>query len=488
MNKGIRVGQAAARTSRFVITVILSVLACRAFNANALTETNLYSFGGLPDGYQTRAGLAQGSDTNFYGTTFRGGAADHGTVFRISPSGMYTSLYSFGISTNDGSGPSDELVRGSDGNLYGTTHDGGMMNSGTVFRISPGGSYSNFYSFGSHTNDGASPTAGLIQGSDGNFYGATEKGGTAGVGMVFRISASGSETNLYSFGSYTNDGQDPLAGLVQGSDSNLYGTTLFGGTTNVGTVFRISPSGVYTSLYSFGSHTNDGFLPFTGLVQGSDGNFYGTTYDGGTTYNGGTNSVCPDGCGAVFRISPSGVYTTLYSFGISTNDGTKPTATPVQGSDGNIYGMTIEGGTVNSGTIFRISLSGSYSNLYSFGSYTNDGTSPAGLMQGSDGNFYGTTVEGGTTNFGTIFKLIFPVTSPGYQITAISKAGTNIIVAIPAIAGEIYQLQFSSSMAPTNWVNIPGALVTNSSGGLLTLTNFGGAAGPQGFYRFAITP
>jgi len=482
---------------RVLLVIFMAVLAGRAFTANAQTETNLHSFVGPPsDGRDPRSGLVQGSDGNFYGTTFIGGTNFDGTVFRISPSGTYTSLYSFVGSPTDGARPSDKMVRGSDGNFYGTTHDGGMTNLGTVFRISPGGSYTNLYSFRGPPTDGAGPTAGLVQGSDGNFYGMTELGGTTnaictnanGCGIVFRISPSGSYSNLYSFGSYTNDGQDPIGGLVQGSDSNFYGTTLFGGTTNVGTVFRISRSGSETNLYSFGSYTNDGFLPFAELVQGSDGNFYGTTYDGGTTWNGGTNSICTNGCGTAFRISPSGVYTSLYSFGIYPTDGTKPTVGLIQGSDGNFYGMTILGGTVNSGTIFRISSSGSYSNLYSFKGYPNDGGNPSEMVQGSDGNFYGTTGFGGTNNYGTVFKLISPLSSPANQISAINKAGTNIIVAIPSIAGETYQLQFSSSMTPTNWVNVSGVLVSNSMGGLLTLTNFGAASQPQRFYRFDITP
>jgi uncharacterized repeat protein (TIGR03803 family) len=179
----------------------------------------------------------------------------------------------------------------------------------------------------------------------------------------------------------------------------------------------------------------------------------------------------------------------LYSFGIYPTDGTKPTAPLVQGNDGNLYGTTLDGGTANSGTVFRISHSGSYSNLYSFGSHSSDGLGPtAGLVQGSDGNFYGTTQFGGANNLGTVFKLMFPLSSPTNQITAIARSGTNILVTIPAIAGDTYQLQFSNSMNPTNWVNVPGGLVTNNSAGLLTVTNFGGASQPQGFYRFAITP
>ena len=155
-------------------------------------------------------------------------------------------------------------------------------------------------------------------------------------------------------------------------------------------------------------------------------------------------------------------------------DGSQVFSGVVQGSDGNFYGTTFYGGTNNNGTVFRISPGGSYSNLYSFKGYPTDGASPfPGLTQGSDGDFYGTTANAGANNLGAIFKLIFPLSSPANQISAIHAAGTNIIVTIPAIAGETYQLQFSISMTPTNWVNVPGLSVTNSIGALLTVTTIG---------------
>jgi uncharacterized repeat protein (TIGR03803 family) len=254
------------------------------------------------------------------------------------------------------------------------------------------------YSFGGSPTDGNDPVAGLVQGSDGNFYGTTRNGGANGVGSVFRISPSGTYTSLYSFGSYPGDGEFPYAGLVQGSDSNFYGTTDEGGDYNWGTVFRISPSGTYTSLYFFGSYPADGYYPEAGLVQGNDGNFYGTTSEGGA-----------DNAGTVFRISPSGAYTTLYSFIYA--DGASPLAGLVQGSDSNFYGTTEFGGKAcmiagSCGTVFRISPSGIYTNLHSFVGHPSDGASPeAGLVQGSDGNLYGTTVIGGKYGPGTIFKL-----------------------------------------------------------------------------------
>ena len=432
---------------RIPLVIVLLVVAGRGFNANAqVTETNLHSFVGYPtDGAEPTGGLVQGSDGNFYGTTYAGGTY------------------------------------------------GGYLGGGTVFRISPSGSVTNLHSFVGPPTDGIAPYAGLVQGSDGNFYGTTYEGGANGGGTnvggtVFRISPSGTYTNLHSFTGTNGDGVFPYAPLVQGSDGNFYGTTYRGGTNKAGTVFRISPSGTYTSLYSFGSYPADGGLPLAGLVQGSDGNFYGTTV------NGGTNSD-----GTVFRISPSGSYSNLYSFGGPPTDGQNPRAGLVQGSDGNFYGTTVNGGTncLYCGTVFRISPSGTYTNLYSFGSSPTDGFSPfAGLLQGSDGNFYGTTYGGGAgTNCyegcGTVFKLTVPLSPPPYpinQITGVHLSGTNIVFKVVSIAGETYQLQFSSSMKPTNWVNVAGVSVTNSIGSILTLTNFAGANQPQGFYRFDITP
>ena len=166
----------------------------------------------------------------------------------------------------------------------------------------------------------------------------------------------------------------------------------------------------------------------------------------------------------------------------------------VQGSDGNFYGTTYLGGVNGHGTVYRISPSGTLTNLYLF-TGGSDGAEPfPGLVQGSDGSFYGATGYGGNTNldggngYGTVFRLTIPLNPPANQISAVSRAGSNLIFNIPSVASETYQLQFGRSMAPTNWVNVPGASVTNCIGALLTLTNFGGAVGPQGFYRFDITP
>jgi uncharacterized repeat protein (TIGR03803 family) len=389
--------------------------------------TNLWSFTGDQDGANPNAGLVQGDDGNFYGMTYDGGRNGNGTVFRISPGGVLTNLHSFGGA--DGAYPYAALVQGSDGNFYGTTSGSGSgpSGNGTVFRISPGGVLTNLHSFSG--SDGANPSAGLVQGRDGNFYGTTPSGGANGYGTVFKISSSGGLTTLWSF---TNgvDGANSYAPLVQGVDGNFYGTTSGSGSgpgAN-GTVFRITSSGSLTTLSSF-IGCSDGAYPFAGLVQGSDGNFYGTTSGSGSG---------PSAYGTVFQAGPSGGLTTLWSF---TN-----------GVDG----------------------------AYSY----------APLAQGVDGSFYGTTSGSGSgpSGNGTVFKLSIPLNPPANQISTIQVVSSNVVVTLPSVAGETYQLQFSTSISPTNWMNIAGVSITNCIGGPLSLTNFGGALQPQGFYRFAVTP
>jgi uncharacterized repeat protein (TIGR03803 family) len=420
--------------------------------------TSLYSFTGGNDGATPEAGLVQGSDGSFYGTTEAGGTNGNGTVFKISASGALTSLYSFTGAT-DGAEPIAGLVQGSDGYFYGTTEAGGTNDSGTIFRISTDGALTNLYSF-SGGNDGAEPVAGLVQGNDGYFYGTTESGGNtnqafgSGLGTVFQFSTDGGLTTLHSFGAVTNASGDPLdgaypeAGLVQDSNGYLYGTTSGGGTTGSGTVFKITTGGALTSLYSF-TGRDDGLEP-NGLALGSNGSFYGTTQSGGTNdygaifqisasgeltslysftggndgaspvaglaqgsdgdfygtaeYGGNTNLGSGAGLGTVFQISTNGALTSLYSF-TADIDGANPMAGLVQGSDGYFYGTTENGGMNDSGTVFQISSGGALTSLYSF-TGGDDGAAPvAGLVQGSDGNFYGTTENGGTNDSGTVFQI-----------------------------------------------------------------------------------
>jgi uncharacterized repeat protein (TIGR03803 family) len=231
------------------------------------------------------------------------------------------------------------LIQASDGNFYGTTVTGGTS-SGAVFKITPAGVETVLHSFVGGTTDGAMPQAALIQGIDGDFYGTTANGGTGSNGTVFKITSTGVESILHSFVPGI-DGSDPVAALVQGTDGNFYGTTAGGGTGGSGTVFKITPTGVETVLYSFAGGTADGSVPSAALTQGSDGNFYGTTAAGGTF-----------GFGTLFKITPTGVETVLYSFAGGT-DGRSPRAPLTQGLDGIFYGTTNNGATSDLGTAFK---------------------------------------------------------------------------------------------------------------------------------------
>ena len=371
--------------------------------------------------------LVQGSDGNFYGTAPVGGVNtdSHGTVFKITPAGVVTNLHNF--SGPDGLLPAAGLVQGTDGNFYGTTTQGGTTyvdgntpGNGTVFRITPAGVLTTLHSFTGYPADGQDPLGTLIQGSDGNFYGTTAGGGTVEGGTVFRMTPAGGLTILCSLGN-GYDGAQPYAGVIQGSDGNFYGTTRLGG-NGAGTVFQVTPAGAYTTLYSFAYlGTTAGSDPIASLVQGSDGNFYGTTE---------TNGV--DGAGTVFRITPAGAFTSLYSF---TGNNQTLDGALIQAKDGNFYGTTYYGGAHSVGEVFQLTPAGVVTTVYSFGDLPTDGVGPAAaLVQGSDGNFYGTTQTGGSGNDGTIFELTLAgmtATSPAFFTGETALANGVYYLAFP---------------------------------------------------------
>ncbi len=392
---------------------IITVGTVASVGSSPLKDSVLYSFSGGTGnmvGAAPTAPLIQASDGNFYGTTSAnqngepyGGLMGPGTVFKVTPAGVETLLYAFGTNgSNDGATPVAGLIQGSDGNLYGTTKHGGAYGYGTVFKITLAGVETVLYSFFGGL-DGADPVAGLILGSDGNFYGTTQEGGQCGAGVVFRVTPTGAESVLYTFtggtgGCATADGANPNSGLILGTDGNFYGTTAQGGFVGSGdgTVFKITPAGVESVLYAFQGGSSDGEEPAGGVIQASDGNFYGTTSIGGA-YDTGT----------VFKITPGGVETLLYSFEpYGSVNAILPFAGLIQANDGNFYGTTGHGGN-GEGTVFKITLAGVESLLCSFGANgSTDGVFPsASVTQGTDGNLYGTTLGGGTVNLGTVFKL-----------------------------------------------------------------------------------
>ncbi|HEV2397766.1 MAG TPA: choice-of-anchor tandem repeat GloVer-containing protein [Candidatus Sulfotelmatobacter sp.] len=312
---------------------------------------------GCPDGDFPIGGLVMAPNGNFYGTTSQygldtvgaclPGIYGCGTIFEITPSGTFTVLHTF--TGPDGFSPYANMTLGTDGNLYGTTLFGGNQSAcpggcGTVFKLTPAGKFTSLYSF--QGSDGENPIGKLFQASNGNFYGTTIVGGASGTGTVFEISSAGKLTTVYNFGAGTSPG-GPYAGIIQGSDGNFYGTTAGGGTTSFGTVYKLVGKKL-TTLYNFCSQPGcaDGNYSYAGLIQATDGNFYGTTGSG----------VNPGG--TVFEITPSGVFTTLYTFCSQANcaDGSDPYGGLLQATDGNFYGTTLQGGEQNQyGTVFKLS-------------------------------------------------------------------------------------------------------------------------------------
>jgi uncharacterized repeat protein (TIGR03803 family) len=420
-----------AASAALALAVVLVPAVITSQSAQAQTFAEVYSFN-MTDGAGAEAGLVQGTDGNLYGTTYTGGAAGSGTVFKITPGGTLTRLYSFCSQSDctDGAGPYAAVIQATDGNFYGTTVNGGAYAYGTVFKITPSGMLTTLYSFCTQSDcaDGEEPYGGLIQATDGNLYGTTYFGGAYSHGTVFKITLTGTLTTLHSFCAQTGctDGGYTQAGLVQGSDGNFYGTTITGGTEGPedGTVFKITPSGTVTTLYSFCS--TGGVCepqPYAALIQASDGNFYGTATGGPYAY------------GSVSKIAPGGTLTTLYIF-TGGADGSQPYAGLVQGTDGNLYGTTYFGGASSDGTVFEVATSGALTSLYSFCSQSDctDGEAPyAGLVQDTNGNFYGTTQSGGAKGYGTIFSLsaglgLFVKTLPTSSLLgpAVNILGTNL--------------------------------------------------------------
>lgn len=375
------------------------------------------------------AALVQGGDGGFYGVTSSGpegqtGPNDgtsnsngNGTIFRITAAGGFSLLHV--LSVEEGSYPLSALVEGGDGAFYGSAPFGGSPvcapgGCGALFKVTRTGEFTLLHSF-SETG-GSQPQAGLVQTSDGGFFGATTKygGGSAqcavantGCGIVFAMTPTGEITQIHSFSWL--DGRYPSASLIQGRDGAFYGSAYAGGDLSdgcaggeCGTLFRITASGDFAVLHTFSAA--DGKQPFIPLVQGSDGDLYGVV-----SYGGDASLTCAslgEGCGTVFKLNPgSREFVLLHTFA-KGSDGGFPTGL-IQASDGNFYGTTWYGRGGGNGTIFRLTPAGQFDTVYSFTAA--DGRTPTGaLVQGTDGNFYGTTQNGGANGYGTIFRLAPP--------------------------------------------------------------------------------
>jgi uncharacterized repeat protein (TIGR03803 family) len=382
----IRSGWIAVNRNLLKVAGIVALFYAAAAIASAQTVTTLVSFV-ITNGADPFTGLVQGADGNFYGTTQEGGASSNcpnGCGTIFKITPTGTLTTLHSFAGTDGSGSEGGLVLSTDGSFYGTTYAGGADGDGTIFRITPAGTLTTLHTFSGA--DGRNPASALVRGTDGNFYGTTNFGGTRDDGTVFKITAGGALTTLHSFDHA--DGFIPNGGLVQATNGSFYGTTTYSGTGNYGSVFKMTAAGTLTTLHSFDD--TDGAYPLGGLVQGTDGNFYGTTNFGGNNPN------CQTSCGTIFKITASGKLTTLYDFD-TTQGPYGPFCALIQGTDGNFYGTT------QANIVFQMTPAGVLSPLFTFDFW--NGFEPLdALVQGTDGNFYGTTYQG-ASGYGTVFSL-----------------------------------------------------------------------------------
>jgi uncharacterized repeat protein (TIGR03803 family) len=376
----------------YILSLVFALAATQSTQAQSFKS--LHDFTG-DDGANPLNGLMIASNGLFYGTASAGGASGNGSIFTINTSGDLTVLYSFKGGT-DGSSPESFLIEDKSGNFYGTTTTGGAHSGGTVYELT-GTKETVLYSFGAGS-DGSGPQAGLTMDSAGNLYGTTASGGHYGKGTVFEIEREGSsvkESILHNFGS-GSDGTVPVAGVTFDASGNLYGTTSLGGAKDYGTVYKLVKSTwAETILHSF-ADGDDGAVPYAGLVA-SSGKFYGAATEGGSL-SGGT----------VFELTPSGsswnfsVITSVAGWGISGTFRNVMVA-----PSGTIYATTHCDGNDDSGTVYELTPNGSswdYKLLYTFTGGDNGYYVFSNLVL-SGGNLYGTTNQGGTSNYGEIFEV-----------------------------------------------------------------------------------
>ena len=437
------------------------------------TLANFYGNGNSgTDGSGPQGSLAQGPDGNYYGTTNSGGAGGFGSIFKLTPAGTMTTLLSFGSTTNPflGSNPINGLTLGADGSLYGVTQNGGSSSFGTIFKVTTSGAFTSLVSFTGTTgaNLGSSPRGNLVLANDGNFYGTTFSGGAGGFGTVFKMTPAGVLTTLVQFTGVTGaaQGSAPNGGVVQGSDGNFYGTTSTGGTNNLGTVFMMTPQGALTTLVHFSGTfaPAPGSSPKGSLVQGMDGALYGTTTAGGL---GG-------GFGTTFKMTPAGVFTIMASFTGTT--GSAPAATPNGGlvalADGSLYGTTSSGGINNQGTVFKVTADGLVSVLL------NCTAAPviSKLTQTAGGTFFGTTTAaGGSNGWGSVFSLT-PTESPLFLAPLPPTSGTTAIASrggfMVAANGELWATSSAGGAGNTGSV-----FKMTQAGAVSTMISFTGTSG-----------
>jgi uncharacterized repeat protein (TIGR03803 family) len=437
--------------------------------------TAIYKFTGGANGANPWASLIQGSDGRLYGTTWDGGVDGAGTVFAVNADGTgYTTLYSV-TGGADGANPAAALIQGSDGRLFGTTLNYGTGPGGTVFAVNTDGTGFNIlHTFSGY--DDVLPRAGLLQGKDGRLYGTAEGFEPYGYGIVYALNTDGTGfTTLYTFTGGT-DGDAPYGSLIQGSDGRLYGTASSGGADGQGTVFALNTDGTgFTALYAFTGGA-DGGVPLAGLIEGSDSRLYGTASSGGTGGNGTVFSMNTEGTG----------FATLHSF-TGGSDGASPQASLIQLSDGRLYGTTWGGGAIGYGVLFAVKNDGTgFTMLYSFGN--DGAESNAGLILGSDGRLYGTAYTAGSNGNGSIFAYKIGLLGPPITMQVATQTlnlGSTVVLTGLAPEATSYQWEFNGVPLSNSAAGTSINVVSGATGPQLVISNATGAS--SGGYTLVAT-
>jgi uncharacterized repeat protein (TIGR03803 family) len=338
-------------------------------------------------------GITVDAKGNVFGTCGQGGVHQQfGTVWEISAAGKYKTLYSFGASSSDGISPSGQIALDAKGDLFGTCSAGGASGAGTIWEVAANGKYKTIYSFGATGTDGQGPLGGVTLDSKGDLFGTCNVGGGTGAGTVWEVTASGVYKSLYSFGESSSDGASPRAGVTLDAEGDLFGTCNSGGAKGLGTVWEIEAGGKSVTLHSFGASSTDGTFPSAGVVLDSKGDLFGTCFSGGAK-----------GMGTAWEIPAKEKYVVLHSFDATSTDGLNPGAV-VLDAGGDLLGECQSGGTKALGTVWEITGTGAYKTLHSFGVTGTDGQSPVGLTVDAAGDLVGTAFTGGS-NSGTAWKL-----------------------------------------------------------------------------------
>jgi len=445
MTFALRASKSVRTSAALVLAVLAVAVAGAGIPAQAqITPTTVLALPGgsgqpiSPDGPV----MAQGRDGNLYITSQDGGPSAQSMLFSITPAGVLTPGYSpngvlFGVTL------------GTDGNFYGANYNGGTNGFGTLYKTTPTGTGTVLYNF-LFSSGPANPYAPPIEAANGTFYGTTtyseERDGYLPQSVAYSVTSKGVFKILHTFTG--TDGQNIAAGLVQGTDGNFYGCTAAGGTSSDGVIFKMTSVGKVTVLHNFDG--TDGSNCSFSLVQASDGDFYGTANVGGSA-----------GAGVVFKITSGGTYTVIHNFN-GTTDGSYPNSPLIQATDGNLYGVTGSQGQVDNGSVYKVTTAGTLTTLYSFTGGTDGGIPQSALIQHTNGLLYGNTFIGGDLNcFTSIYY--------GGQVVIV--AGCGVVYSLDIGAEPFVNLMTSSGHELTSTVEILGQGFTTSS-----VVKFGGVA------------